>query len=144
VDATRLIELGGVILGLALLARLAGRFGLSPIPLYLLAGLAFGKGGVLPLVTTEAFVSTGSEIGLILLLFMLGLEYSATELMSSMRSSLRPGLLDVALNYTPGLVAGLLLGWGLVPSMFLGGATLVTSSSIAATTCPSSWPASTR
>jgi CPA2 family monovalent cation:H+ antiporter-2 len=132
VDATRLIELGGVILGLALLARLAGRFGLSAIPLYLLAGLAFGRGGVLPLVTTEAFVSTGSEIGLILLLFMLDLEYSATELVSSMRSSLRAGFLDVALNYTPGLVAELLLGWGLVPSMFLGGVTLVTSSSIAA------------
>jgi K+:H+ antiporter subunit KhtU len=132
VDATRLIELGGVILGLALLARLAGRFGLSAIPLYLLAGLAFGRGGVLPLVTTEGFVSTGSEIGLILLLFMLGLEYSATELVSSMRSSLRAGFLDVTLNYTPGLVAGLLLGWGLVPSMFLGGVTLVTSSSIAA------------
>ena len=41
-----LIELGGVVLMLAILARLAQRLGFSPIPLYLLAGLAFGQGGV--------------------------------------------------------------------------------------------------
>ncbi|RPI26468.1 MAG: cation:proton antiporter, partial [Actinobacteria bacterium] len=33
-----LIELGAILLGLAVLARLAGMVGLSPIPLYLLAG----------------------------------------------------------------------------------------------------------
>jgi len=43
-----LLELGGVILGLGILGRLAGRLGLSAIPLYLLAGLAFGQGGLLP------------------------------------------------------------------------------------------------
>ena len=46
--AELLLELGGVILGLGVLGRIAGRVGLSPIPLYLLAGLAFGKGGLLP------------------------------------------------------------------------------------------------
>ena len=51
-----LIELGGVVLLLAVLARVATRFGLSPIPLYLLAGLAFGRGGVVPLVTAEEFI----------------------------------------------------------------------------------------
>jgi CPA2 family monovalent cation:H+ antiporter-2 len=127
-----LLELGAVILGLAILARLAGRIGIPAIPLYLLAGLAFGEGGILPLVTTGEFIRIGSEVGLVLLLFMLGLEYSAAELLSTMRSSLRAGMLDIALNYTPGLVAGLLLGWGVVPAMFLGGITLVTSSSVAA------------
>lgn len=43
--AVRLLELGGMILGLGVLGRLAGRVGLSPIPLYLLAGLAFGEAG---------------------------------------------------------------------------------------------------
>ena len=42
--AALLAELGGIILALGLLGRLAGRFGQSPIPLYLLAGLAFGHG----------------------------------------------------------------------------------------------------
>ncbi|MGH2555716.1 MAG: cation:proton antiporter [Actinomycetota bacterium] len=127
-----LLELGAVIVGLAILARLAGKIGIPAIPLYLLAGLAFGEGGILPLVTTQEFVRIGGEIGLVLLLFMLGLEYSAAELLSTMKGSVRAGVLDIVLNYTPGLIAGLALGWGLVPAMFLGGITLVTSSSVVA------------
>ena len=42
------IELGCVAVGLAFLARLARRLGLSAISLYLIAGLAFGNGGLLP------------------------------------------------------------------------------------------------
>jgi CPA2 family monovalent cation:H+ antiporter-2 len=132
VHSAPLLELGAVVVGLAILARLAGRIGIPAIPLYLLAGLAFGEGGILPLVTTGEFIRIGSEVGLVLLLFMLGLEYSAGELLSTMKSSLRAGVLDIGLNFTPGLLAGLLLGWGVVPAMFLGGITLVTSSSVAA------------
>jgi CPA2 family monovalent cation:H+ antiporter-2 len=105
-----LIELGGVVLLLAILARLASRFGFSPIPLYLLAGLAFGQGGVIPLVTADDFIAAGAEIGLILLLFSLGLEYSASELLLSLRSTARIGGLDLLLNFTPGFLAGLVLG----------------------------------
>ena len=64
--AVVLLELGGVILGLGILGRLAGRFGLSAIPLYLLAGLAFGEGGLLPLVTAHEFIEIGASIGVIL------------------------------------------------------------------------------
>jgi CPA2 family monovalent cation:H+ antiporter-2 len=131
-DATPLLELGAVVLGLAILARLAGRVGVPAIPLYLIAGLAFGEGGLLPLVTTREFVRVGSEIGLILLLFTLGLEYSSRELLATMRRSLPAGVLDVALNFVPGFVAGLVLGWGSLAAAFLGGITLVTSSSVAA------------
>jgi CPA2 family monovalent cation:H+ antiporter-2 len=44
-----LMELGAAVVGLALLSRLASRMALSAIPLYLLAGLAFGNGGLAPL-----------------------------------------------------------------------------------------------
>jgi monovalent cation:H+ antiporter-2, CPA2 family len=74
-----LLELGSVLVGLAVLARISSGLGIPAIPLYLLAGLAFGEGGILPLVTTAEFVEIGAELGLILLLFMLGLEYSARE-----------------------------------------------------------------
>jgi CPA2 family monovalent cation:H+ antiporter-2 len=127
-----LLELGVVVLVLAGLARLAGRFSMSTIPLYLLAGLAFGRGGVLPLVTTQAFVRTGAEFGLILLLFMLGLEYGARELRATVRSSWRAGLIDLLLDFPPGFLAGLALGWSPVPAAFLGGVTYVSSSGIAA------------
>ena len=84
-SAVLLIELGAIIVGLAILARLAGRLGFSPIPLYLLAGLAFGQGGLLPLEAVEEFVEIGAELGVVLLLFMLGLEYSADELRDTLR-----------------------------------------------------------
>src|SRR5712691_1388821 len=105
------IELGLVIVGLAVLARLASRWGFSAIPLYLLAGLAFGNGGLAPLKLSENFVRMGAEIGVLLLLFMLGLEYSGDELKESLRAGLPAGIVDFLLNFTPGLMAGLLLGW---------------------------------
>src|SRR2546429_7134951 len=49
------IELDLAVVGLAVLARLANRWGFSAIPLYLLAGLAFGNGGLAPLKLTENF-----------------------------------------------------------------------------------------
>jgi CPA2 family monovalent cation:H+ antiporter-2 len=127
-----LLELGGIIVGLAVLARLAARWQLPASPLFLLAGLAFGKGGVLPLITAGEFVALGAEIGVILLLFMLGLEYSAAELTSGLRRHAPAGVADIVLNFTPGFIAGLLLGWGPVVAAFLGGITYVSSSGIIA------------
>jgi monovalent cation:H+ antiporter-2, CPA2 family len=130
--AAVLLELGGMILGLGILGRLAGRLGLSAIPLYLLAGLAFGEGGLLPLVTAQEFIEVGAEVGVILLLLLLGLEYSASELVGSLRSAAPAGLVDLVLNFAPGVVAGLLLGWSGLASLVLGGVTYVTSSGIVA------------
>jgi monovalent cation:H+ antiporter-2, CPA2 family len=130
--AAVLLELGGMILGLGILGRLAGRLGLSAIPLYLLAGLAFGQGGLLPLVTAQEFVEVGAEVGVILLLLLLGLEYSASELLGSLRAAAPAGLVDLVLNFTPGLVAGLLLAWSVLAALVLGGVTYVTSSGIVA------------
>jgi len=127
-----LVELGAILVGLAFLSRLAGRIGMPTIPLYLTAGLAFGKGGILPLVTAEGFVQVGAGIGLILLLFMLGLEYTAAELTSTLRTQARVGGIDFLLNFTPGFAAGLLLGWGSVLAFVLGGVTYVSSSGIVA------------
>ncbi|GAB3519884.1 cation:proton antiporter [Phytohabitans suffuscus] len=127
-----LVEFGAVLLGLGLLGALAIRFQISPIPLYLLAGLAFGQGGLLPLGATEEFIATGAEIGVILLLFTLGLEYTAPELVGTLRTSAFGGLVDLVLNAAPGVLVALLLGWGPVAALVLGGVTYVTSSGIAA------------
>jgi monovalent cation:H+ antiporter-2, CPA2 family len=131
-SAAVLIELGGVIVGLAVLARVAGRLGIPTIPLYLTAGLAFGRGGILPLVTTEDFVEIGAEIGLILLLFMLGLEYTARELLTTLRVQAPTAAADLVLNFLPGVIAGALLGWSTLASVVLGGVTYVSSSGIIA------------
>ena len=127
-----LIELGAIILALGLLGRLAGKFGFSPIPLYLLAGLAFGHGGILPLQASEEFVATGAEIGVILLLLLLGLEYSASELVTNLKAQYPSGAVDFVLNATPGAVMALLLGWGPVAAVALAGVTWISSSGVIA------------
>jgi CPA2 family monovalent cation:H+ antiporter-2 len=126
------IELGAVVVGLAILARIAARLGFSPIPLYLVAGLAFGRGGFLPLVTAERFIETGAEIGVVLLLLLLGLEYTGEELTEGLRTGAWRGLLDLVLNASPGIAAGLVLGWDGVSAILLGGVTYISSSGIVA------------
>lgn len=127
-----LIEVGALLLGLSILGRVAIRIGVSPIPLYLLAGLVFGHGGFLPLDASEEFFAVGSEIGVILLLVMLGLEYSAAELMRSLKDSRVAGLLDGLLNAVPGAIFALVLGWGPAAAVALAGITWVSSSGVIA------------
>src|SRR6266849_10558076 len=117
------VELGASIVGLAVLARLASRWGFSAIPLYLIAGLAFGNGGLLPLGLSEGFIHIGAEIGVLLLLFMLGLEYTGEELRANLSSGLPAGAIDFILNFPPGLIAGVLMGWSPMPAVLLGGVT---------------------
>ena len=131
-SAQLLLELGAIVLALALMARFAGRLGITPIPLYLLAGLAIGEGGVVPVVTSEEIVEFGAELGVIFLLLLLGLEYSARELVTGLRSVGRVGLADLALNFTPGFVTGIILDLGLVASVFFGAVTYVSSTGIVA------------
>lgn len=132
VEPAFLLELGGIVVGLAVLARLAARWQMPAAPLFLLAGLAFGSGGLVPLELADEFIELGAEVGVILLLFMLGLEYSAAELTAGMRRHAPAGVVDLVLNFTPGFLAGLLLGWGLVAAVFLGGITYISSSGIVA------------
>ncbi|MEV6282176.1 cation:proton antiporter [Kribbella sp. NPDC051770] len=127
-----LIELGAVILALGILGRIAGRFGFSPIPLYLLAGLAFGHGGLLPLDASEEFVATGAEIGVILLLLLLGLEYTAADLVSTLKTQYLSGVVDFVLNALPGAAVALMLGWGPVAAVALAGVTWISSSGVIA------------
>lgn len=127
-----LIELGAVFLGLGLLGRLAARVGMSPVPLYLLGGLVFGHGGLVPLSGIEAFGDVASEIGVVLLLLMLGLEYTAKELVTGLRRSWLAGLVDLVLNFVPGAALALILGWGVIGGLVLGGVTYISSSGIVA------------
>jgi monovalent cation:H+ antiporter-2, CPA2 family len=126
------IELGTAIVGLAVLARLASRVGFSTIPLYLIAGLAFGEGGFAPLDLSQNFIHIGAEIGVLLLLFMLGLEYTGEQLKTQLKEGLPAGVADLLLNFSPGAIAGLLLGWSAMASVLLGGVTYISSSGVIA------------
>ncbi|MFC3298701.1 cation:proton antiporter [Arthrobacter agilis] len=130
--ALTLIELGAILLFLGVLGRLAGRIGLSPIPLYLIGGLFFGQGGFIELQGVIEFSEVASEIGVVLLLLMLGLEYTAKELVTGLRQSWLAGIVDFVLNFTPGALVAVILGWGPVAALVMGGVTYISSSGIAA------------
>ncbi len=127
-----LVELGTIFVGLAVLGRVAHRVGLSPIPLYLLTGLLLHDGGLLDLQATDAFVAIGAQVGVVLLLLLLGLEYGPEELVGTLKASAPAGAVDLVCNFTPGVAVGLLLGWSPLAAVFLGGITYVSSSGVIA------------
>ncbi|WP_051772921.1 cation:proton antiporter [Saccharothrix sp. NRRL B-16314] len=127
-----LLELGFILVALSALGTAARRFGLPAIPLYLVAGLALGEGGVAPVPAAEEFVSTGASIGVVLLLLTLGLEFSTAELTHSLRRHVPSAGVDLVLGAGPGALAGWLLGFDLVGIVALAGATWVSSSGIIA------------
>jgi len=128
--AVLLLQLGVVLFALGVLGRFAGRVGLSPIPLYLIAGLAFGTGGLVPLDAPEGFFDAGAEIGVILLLLMIGLEYSPDDLLGNLRTQAPAGVFDLLVNGLPGVAFALLMGWGATGAVAMFGITAVSSSGI--------------
>lgn len=130
--ALAFLEVGAVLLGLGLLSGVAGRLGITAVPLYLIAGLAFGEGGLAQIDVSEDFVALAAEIGVLLLLFTLGLEYSDEELRSGLGAGLPSGIVDMVLNAGSGFVIGMLLGWEPLAAVLLGGVTWISSSGVIA------------
>ena len=132
VSAPLLFELGAILLILTVLGSAARRFGLSPIPLYLLTGLFLGTGGVAPVTSAAEFVETGASIGVVLLLLTLGLEFSVGEFSESLRRHLPSAAVDLVLNAVPGALAGWLLGLNVVGIVAMAGITYISSSGVIA------------
>ena len=126
-----LVEIGLLLMGLGLLSWLALKLHVSSVPLFLLAGLALGKGGIVPLNVSEDFLNVGAEIGAILLLLVLGFEYSASELAASMKKRWHAGLMDILLNAVPAALLALALGYGPVGALAFAGIMFISSSGIA-------------
>lgn len=132
VSAPLLLELGAILVVLTVLGSAARRYGLSPIPLYLLTGLFLGNGGVAPVAAAAEFVETGASIGVVLLLLTLGLEFSVGEFSESLRRHLPSAGVDLVLNAVPGALAGWLLGLETVGIVALAGITYISSSGVIA------------
>jgi CPA2 family monovalent cation:H+ antiporter-2 len=130
-DGLILGELGSVLVGLGIAAFIASRIKFSVVPIFLLAGLFFGNGGIVSLELSDEFLDLGAQWGAILLLLLLGLEYSAQELFESVKQRKSLGAVDLVVNFIPGAVIALILDWGLLGALTLGGISYVSSSGIA-------------
>ncbi|WP_440097752.1 cation:proton antiporter [Streptosporangium sp. H16] len=132
VSVVLLLELGLILVALSVLGAMARRLTLSPVPLYLLTGLALGEGSILPVPAAGGFLRAGASIGIVLLLLVLGLEFSIGEFTVSLRRHVPSAAVDLVLNAAPGAVAGWLLGLDGVSILALAGATYISSSGIIA------------
>ncbi len=126
-----LIALGGAFLAAGVLARLGRRVGLPTIPFFMAAGILFGPNtpGIV-LIEDVGELSLLAALGLILLLFHLGLEFSLGDLVGGGRRLLYAGGAYLALNVGGGFVFGLLLGWGTPEALVVAGAVGISSSAI--------------
>jgi monovalent cation:H+ antiporter-2, CPA2 family len=131
VSVALLLELGVILTVLTVLGSVARRFALSPIPIYLVAGLALGDGGIAVPAASD-FVRAGASIGVVLLLLTLGLEFSITEFAASVRRHLPSAWVDLVLNAVPGAVAGWLLGFNAIGILAMAGITYISSSGVIA------------
>jgi monovalent cation:H+ antiporter-2, CPA2 family len=114
------------------LGLLASRVGLSAIPAYLLAGLLLGPNEPkeLSLVHPSEVTTFLAEIGLVFLLFFLGLEFSLERLTRSGRHARLSGLVDLAANVAVGLVVGVAAFGISFAALVLAAAVYVSSSAI--------------
>ena len=117
---------------LAALGLIAGRFGLSAIPAYLLAGLLLGphEPHVTSLIEPSEVTTFVAELGIIFLLFFLGLEFTVDRLLRSGRHIGLGGSIDLTVNAAVGLLVGVIaFGFGF-PALILAAAIYVSSSAV--------------
>ncbi|MGH2689469.1 MAG: cation:proton antiporter, partial [Actinomycetota bacterium] len=126
-----LLALGGAFLAAGLLARFGRRIGLPTIPFFILAGILTGPHTPgLVLIQQPEELELFAAVGLILLLFHLGLEFSIEDLTKGGRPLLVAGFSYIALNVGGGLLFGLALGWGTREALVIAGAVGISSSAI--------------
>jgi CPA2 family monovalent cation:H+ antiporter-2 len=129
--AETLIAMGGAFLAAALFARLGSRIGLPTIPLFILAGILLGPHtpGIV-LVSDPHDLEMLSALGLVLLLFYLGLEFHLDDLKTGGRRMALAGGTYLVLNVGAGLAFGFALGWGTSEALVLAGVLGISSSAI--------------
>ncbi|MFF7731895.1 cation:proton antiporter [Streptomyces sp. NPDC007984] len=129
--ADSLLAMGGAFLAAAFLARLGGRIGLPTIPLFMLAGILLGPHTPGLVIVQDAHdFEMLSALGLVLLLFYLGLEFHLDDLRSGGRRLLTAGGIYLLLNVGAGLGFGFALGWGVREALVLAGVLGISSSAI--------------
>jgi CPA2 family monovalent cation:H+ antiporter-2 len=128
-----LAELAVTVVLLGVLGLAAGRFGLSAIPAYLLAGLLLGPNEPeqLAIVRPSDVTEFVAELGLVFLLFFLGLEFSLGRLRGTGRHVGLGGAVDLAVNAGLGLVVGLAAFGPTLAGLVLAACIYVSSSAIA-------------
>jgi CPA2 family monovalent cation:H+ antiporter-2 len=133
-----ILEIGLALTLIAVAVGLAAKLGFSNVPFLIVIGMVVGPHapqiGVFDLrfIETESLISFMGRIGVLFLLFYLGLESSVTKLIRAGRSILAGGSLYIGINFTIGFSYGYLTGFPLRETLIIAGLTTVSSSAIVA------------
>ena len=136
--ADALLELGIMFATIASVGALANRLGQSVIPFYIVAGMVLSEfvlGQVtLPVLGTafipeSEFITIGAELGIVFLLFFLGLEFNLDRLLDRKRQIGVAGTIDLA-NFGAGFVIGWLVFGAFLPAFLIAGIIYISSSAV--------------
>ncbi len=132
-----IFELGLMIVALAVAASIAHRYNNSDIPLFILLGIALGPYGlgrftdfhVGSTVSAYEFIEIGAELGIIFLLFFMGMSFSLKKLRQHRGKIAVVGTIDL-LNFAPGILVGYLFFQDLIVAFLIGGIVYISSSAV--------------
>jgi len=131
---TLLLEVGVLFSAVAVCGLLAKRIGISVIPFYIVAGIVcspFVVGRLdLPYIQNTEFIKIGAELGIVFLLFFLGLEFNLERLLESRQLIGKVGLIDLGINFPVGFVLGYLFFGDLIAATLMAGIVYISSSAI--------------
>src|SRR5256886_3682848 len=121
-------------------AAIASRVRIPIIIGYIIAGILIGPNIHLRLfgtsydgiLTDSVFLQSISQLGLVLLLFFVGLEFSITKLMKTKEAAAILAVTNLAVNFFAGFVIGAWLGWPVIDTIFMAGVIGMSGSPIAA------------
>ncbi|MFT3826113.1 MAG: cation:proton antiporter [Chitinophagaceae bacterium] len=122
----------GLILGAAAIVTILFKWLKQPLVLgYLIAGFLVGPHfSVFPTIAEAGNIQVWAEIGVIFLLFSLGLEFSFKKLLKVGASASVTAIVEVAGMLMIGYITGRLMHWSTMDSIFLGGVLSISSTTI--------------
>lgn len=114
------------------LALISKHLSIPAIPFYILAGMILGKAG-LGIVQSDEISHFFSEMGLLFLLFFMGLELRIDRIIADPSKILISGIIGLVVDMGIGFTAAYLLGFSLMESFIIGTAFYITSTAIVMT-----------
>jgi CPA2 family monovalent cation:H+ antiporter-2 len=132
-----LIEIGIAFTAIAIAGTIASRAKFSVIPAYIIVGIIVGPneplsvaGLPLTLVDTREFIDVLAELGIVFLLFFLGLEFNLVQLRSNLGRIAGAGVVDFVINFGLGVALGVFFGYSVIETLFLAGIVYISSSAV--------------
>jgi len=126
-EIPELLGAGLILLLLFFTGFVGAKFKIPNVIVFILMGIVVGG-----MITDIHLIHFAGEVGIVLLFFMLGMEFPIKQLISVAKKVLKAGLLDVVLSFGVTTLICLLMGLDVLSSLIIGGVTYATSSAITA------------